>query len=218
MFHCGVDFREYNIVLISKPIADVDAFCSQVKTFFGKNKLPFRLLCRYNIEPAMKTIVDQLSLRQTEDFPAMAIASDEYRPPAITAELDLVKVQHADQVAGFQQVAAEAYGLDLNIVKLILTETFFNSAKVDAFIGYVNNTPASTALLFKEADIAGIYWVATATQFRQMGLAEALTAATIEAARQEHYATVILQASKMGYPVYKRMGFITIPYQQFDSP
>lgn len=65
----------------------------------------------------------------------------------------------------------------------------------------------STSALFCEGGLAGIYAVATPEQERGQGLGACATARPLEIARAEGYRTGILQASQMGAPVYRRLGF-----------
>lgn len=76
-----------------------------------------------------------------------------------------------------------------------------------SYVAYWDGKPVSTAaVLFGEA-VAGIYTVATVPEARGKGFGAAVTLAPLLDARKMGYRVGTLQASEMGYPVYKRMGF-----------
>jgi predicted acetyltransferase len=66
---------------------------------------------------------------------------------------------------------------------------------------------------------AGVYVVTTAEANRHQGIGAALTAAALREGRERGLRVGTLQASAMGEPVYRRMGFETVAeYQLFQLP
>jgi len=55
--------------------------------------------------------------------------------------------------------------------------------------------------------IAGVYWVGTVEGARSRGLGEAVTRAVTNAAFDRGATANSLQASPMGEPIYRRMGY-----------
>jgi predicted GNAT family acetyltransferase len=78
---------------------------------------------------------------------------------------------------------------------------------VIAALARVEGEPASAALAILSHGIAGIYWVGTVEKQRSRGLGEACTAAVGNAAFERGAAAVVLQASRQGEPIYRRMGY-----------
>ncbi len=76
------------------------------------------------------------------------------------------------------------------------------------YTGYMHGEPvAASTLLFTEG-MAGIYDVCTIPSARGKGFGTAMTLAPLLEARARGYRYVCLQATRMGYPLYERLGFI----------
>ena len=74
-------------------------------------------------------------------------------------------------------------------------------------IGYLDGRPACTSHVVLAGGVAGLYNIATHRVFRRRGLGTAMTLAAMRAAREHGYRTALLQASEMGEPVYRRIGY-----------
>jgi GNAT superfamily N-acetyltransferase len=71
----------------------------------------------------------------------------------------------------------------------------------------IDGEPASVVGTLDEGDDCGIYLVATLREHRGMGLARRLLHAALAQARERGLATSSLQATKLGYSVYERLGY-----------
>jgi len=71
----------------------------------------------------------------------------------------------------------------------------------------IDGSPAATAGVFYERDVAGLYCFATRERMRGRGLASALVRASHAAARARAIEQALLQATASGRPVYARAGY-----------
>jgi GNAT superfamily N-acetyltransferase len=92
--------------------------------------------------------------------------------------------------------------ITINFVRGLGLDTPYRS-----YVAYWEGKPVSTAGVFFGEEVAGIYSVATLPEARGKGFGAAVTLAPLLEARKIGYRVGILQASQMGFPVYKRLGF-----------
>jgi GNAT superfamily N-acetyltransferase len=75
------------------------------------------------------------------------------------------------------------------------------------WIGRVNGRVVATSRISIGAGVAGLYAISTMPAFRGKGYGRAMTIAALRAARDIDYRIGVLQASDLGYSVYRRLGF-----------
>ena len=73
--------------------------------------------------------------------------------------------------------------------------------------GPMERKTVSTSMLLTAEGVAGLYFVATVPEARRRGVGFAVTQQPLLEAREMGYRVGILQASKMGQPVYESLGF-----------
>jgi GNAT superfamily N-acetyltransferase len=75
------------------------------------------------------------------------------------------------------------------------------------FLAYFEEKPVATSLLFTHNNSAGIYYVSTLPDYRNKGCGLKITQAAMQAAKEDGFKDVILQATPLGAKVYIRAGF-----------
>jgi len=79
-----------------------------------------------------------------------------------------------------------------------------------AVVASLDGAPVACAMVYRIGDLAVVGWVATVPEARRRGLGTLVTAAATNRGFASGVAWVTLQASPMGLPVYRSMGFETI--------
>jgi hypothetical protein len=124
--------------------------------------------------------------------------------------LEIIEVKDDNTLKIWCHVVALGFGAPPHaepmFVKLYQTE-IESQQPMKFFLGVLDGQPISTAMYFLGEGVVGIYMVATLPEARQKGAAFAVTQKALKDGRALGYRVGILQASKMGEPVYKRMGF-----------
>jgi GNAT superfamily N-acetyltransferase len=83
-----------------------------------------------------------------------------------------------------------------------------NPERAFGLLGMFQGRPVSAAFAFIDREgEGGVYFVATEAEFRGRGFGAATVSALLDELERRGASTCILQASKLGKPVYERLGF-----------
>jgi ribosomal protein S18 acetylase RimI-like enzyme len=145
--------------------------------------------------------------------PAMVLRARPAEPP-VPSGMQIRLVRDADDVRDFAAVATDAwstYGLPPEMVNSVFAcpEQMLAPHFV-CMTAYDGARPVAGALVVLSHGIAGVYWVSAREAVRGRGLGAACTAAVARAGFDRGAAFVSLQATPMGEPVYRRLGFSEI--------
>jgi predicted GNAT family acetyltransferase len=128
----------------------------------------------------------------------------------IPNRLEIIEVKNNKALKAWCHIVCVAFGVPVEaepiFVKLMKRYEKYN-LPTKLYLGLQDGKPASTSGYFLGEGVVGIYFVATLPEFRKRGAAFAVTQKALQDGRALGYSVGILQASKMGEPVYKRMGF-----------
>jgi len=147
-----------------------------------------------------------------DNSPAMTIDLRRFSPdPPRLNELQIRKVESDEDLRVFMDVAARAYEVsnrDHGIFLEILRSLEVGSrSRYKCYLGTLNGQPVATSLLFIAGGAAGIYWIGTVPESRGLGVGTQMTIRPLIDARIAGFDIATLQATEMGDPVYRRIGF-----------
>lgn len=136
--------------------------------------------------------------------------------------LAIERVQGPQAQASFASVAVAGFDLPpaSKGASIALLEGLGYDLPLASYLGIYNGEPVATSQVFLGEGVAGIYWVATLPAGRGKGIGAAMTLAPLLEARRMGYRAGILQSSPMGYPVYRRLGFVEncrLPYYTWKA-
>ncbi len=122
-------------------------------------------------------------------------------------------------VADFAGVCAGAYstyGMPVEAPHQLFSipRRVLDARHVVALVAYRDDEPVAAALTMLSHGIAGVYWVGTVDGARRSGLGRAVTACVTNASFARGATAVTLQASVMGEPIYRSMGYVALHHYQ----
>jgi len=125
------------------------------------------------------------------------------------AGLVVVPVEDRTTLQPWVQVMSVGFGIPKEAEGRLLE--LFSSVAVEpplqTYLALLDGRPVATSQLFVGAGAAGIYNVTCLPDARGRGIGAAVTRAPLQEARRQGCDLAILQASRLGYPVYRRLGF-----------
>jgi GNAT superfamily N-acetyltransferase len=111
----------------------------------------------------------------------------------------------------FVHVAGNSFaslGMPAEVARDTITDLdAFTAPHVQNVVAYLAGAPVAAAQTVLSHGIAGVYWVGTLEPARGTGLGEAVTRAVTNRAFDMGATANSLQASSMGEPIYRRMGY-----------
>lgn len=136
--------------------------------------------------------------------------------------VELRRVTSPEDAARYWEIAISSYasiGFPPEIFAFYKNNEVLWSDGVATFLADLDGRPAGISMTIVSHDVAGIYWVGAIEEARGRGLGRAVTAAAVNAGLEMGATSASLQASPMGEPIYRQMGFETIHnYRFYLSP
>lgn len=144
--------------------------------------------------------------------PLMLLA-EPLAPVALPPDVRMERATTPQQVADAAAVCADAYsvyGMPADVASACLAPRIMLAAHVATVVAYDDDGPAATASAITTRGVGYIAWVGTAQRAMRRGLGDAVTRAATAAGSEVGARETALVASRMGAPVYRRMGFVDV--------
>jgi ribosomal protein S18 acetylase RimI-like enzyme len=190
------------------PAADV---LDRARAFFHARGRGYSLWARQvDADTDLRTAAQQAGHAKVFHYPQM-ICRRRLDERPLPDGVDIRRVDDAAGVADFAAVNARAY-TSYGAPEEATASNFGRpdavlAPHVAAFVAFVDGAPAGAAMTMLSHGIAGIFWVGTIEAARGRGVAEACTRVATNWGFDAGAPNVQLQASPMGEPIYRRMGY-----------
>ncbi len=213
-FISGLPFELGNgVVRAAFTSADVDAKIEEVTGHFKDRNVPAAWLLGPSSQPTdLGSHLEAAGWIRDDEAPGMALdllalREDDPLPPGLVIK----EVSDGETLKQWIRTMTVGSGIPDGIQNMLLDLCarygFVRVPSVGYYLGLLNGEPVATSMLFLGGGVAGIYNVATLPEARGHGIGTALTVAPLLAARAKVYRFGILQSTKMGLNVYRRLGF-----------
>jgi GNAT superfamily N-acetyltransferase len=195
----------------------------RAQAFFGERGRRFSLWVRGGApeDDNLIAAAEAAGLKQVHAMPEMTLwcrAQERDLPDGV----ELRRLSGGAEAEDYWCVAKAAYatnGFPPEIFAFYEDHAGLLADNVAAFLAYMDGVPVSIAMTIVSHGVAGIYWVGSVEEARGKGLGGALTAAATNAGFDLGAEFASLQASPMGEPIYRAMGYETIyEYRLLMSP
>jgi hypothetical protein len=214
IFNSGVPNRMFNVVFIKEKTSNQGKLLQKCERFFEACKLPYRISFKQGLEKDFLSILSEKGYTENPPETVMTLLDLPYKN-SFHGSLDIRRVSGAAELSHFQEIIEKSFSLPPGSGPFVITERISNLPDAELYVGYAENQPACTSMLIKTGPVAGIYWVATLERLRNRGFGKAITVASLVAGRNRQCTFASLQASVMGKPVYRKIGFDN-PYDYFN--
>jgi hypothetical protein len=185
-----------NRSVLLRPGLDPAAVVTTARAVYdGKQAGPFSIW-----DPWDALDLSGLGFAESVDLPHMAL-----QPGAPTAGTPAVRDATPDELPAAQALVQEAFEFVPWDDSEVLSPPLLDG-RTRVFLVDDGGAPAATALAHDAGGVTGVYLVATGKGSRGKGLGEAVSWAATRAFPGQ---PAVLQASRMGFPVYERMGYQT---------
>jgi len=201
-----------NMAMVSRPV-DVDSVSAATTRVFRRRNLPFSVWTRAHADARLESDLARAGWTEITATPGMVIAREDCEPPPAPAELDIRPVLDDAGRRAYARLTAEAYAVygaphestEAHFARLEAVA----SPTTQAFLAWQDGRPVAGAILYLSHGIGGVGWVGTLPEAFGRGYGTAVTWAVVREGFARGVPLLNLQASPMGEPVYRRMGFST---------
>lgn len=202
-----------NAAMRTGPGLDAREVIARANAFFAPRRRGYTINVRAHADRDLAEAAAADGMVAFGDSPAMVLErrlDEATAPPGV----ELRRVETEDDAAAFGRVMGEAYatyGMPPECGPAMVGRLAVLSAPhIATFIASLERVAVAGAMTIVTHGVAGIYWVGTVPAARGRGLAELCTRAATNAGFDLGGRVASLQASVMGEPVYRRMGYFEV--------
>ena len=198
-------------------------FLERARDFFAARGRGFAIWARAGVDADRELIaaVEAAGCEQVYSMPEMLLRAPAEQPrPADGVEIR--GLETAEEAEAYWRIAAAAYasvGFPSEVFGYYEGLEKMEGDAAALFLARLDGEPVGIAMTLLSHDVAGIYWVGCLERARGRGIGRAVTAAATNRGFELGADVASLQASPMGEPIYRAMGYETIwDYRLYHSP
>ncbi len=183
--------------------------CSGLRDSIGELEargLPCGIQVRDSLLPDLEEELAELGFGARDPMPGMTVEPAGLAD-ADVAGLEIERVHDGRGLYDAAAIVASAFGGPLPAVQHFYGPELIGLDGVSVYVGYVDGAAVTTAVGFKTGSEGGIFSVATPTEHRRRGYGAAVSAHAARELFARGADLCWLQASKLGEPVYRALGF-----------
>jgi len=213
----GVTFQMFNAAFLSQPVHTEAELTQRIllpSVHFNARGLEWAYwACEGYLEgrsrKRSRQIFERQGLRHSVDLPGM-VAESIYPPVREAAAIEIRRVCDPASRDAFCGIGSVCFHVPLTWFHEVFDhDSVWES--FEAFVGFVDGEPVSTAAVVLGGGALGVYNVATLPAWQRRGYGETVMRHALAEARKRHgIERAILQSTPAGLKLYERMGFRTV--------
>jgi GNAT superfamily N-acetyltransferase len=214
----GIPIKEYSCVARAtfdpdRTLEEIDRQIARMQQYFAAYEVGMQWIIGPSTRPAhLGQRLEQHGCTCQGSAPGMAVRLEQLPAEvAVPPQLEIVRVANEAHLEEWVAVAAQGFGEPAEVQQARLAVHrafgFAEDVPLQRYIARLDGQPVAMSELFLAAGVAGIYDVLTVPHARGQGIGAAITHAPLLEARAHGYRMGVLEASPMGLPVYRRLGF-----------
>ena len=199
-----------NAVVRTDPRVRPDDVIARGRRFFARHRRGFSVILCGAADADIAPACEAAGLFRMGDSPGMVL---EHRLPDATPApgVTIRTVETVADGAEFARVNGEAYatyGMANDVTPAVLGRLdVMHAPHITSVLACVDGVAMAAAMVMLTHGIGGVYWVGTTPSARGKGLAALCTRVVGNVAFDAGARVVVLQASVMGEPIYRAMGY-----------
>jgi hypothetical protein len=212
----GLNYAAFNAALLAEPIdSDGNELSHRVQlsaAHFDSRQLRWTYwMCEDYLARSVRRdargIFGRHGLRPLTEAPGM-YAERLLPPTRPLPEVEIKRVCDDATRSAFAWITAVAFEIPHSFCKAIYGSERAWSTGFHGYVGMVNGDPVSTTATVVAGGAIGVYSVATLSESRRLGYAEATMRGALRAARKDcGIERTVLQSTRSGYSLYEQMGY-----------
>ncbi len=159
---------------------------------------------------SLQNILKDYSFTYKENWNAMAVNLENIPESFNFPEgMEIKEVLNLDELKTWTDILVKSFEFPeiIQSYKKYFINAGLESPNSHYYLGFLNEKPVATGILFDGEGAAGLFYIGTVPKARRKGIAKTMVYYLLNEAKNRGYPISILQASEMGYPVYKKIGF-----------
>ena len=221
LFRTSIPSSTANVVFLSPAGATIDPLLAEAQQLYGRRS-PWRMICFGEGAEEVDRRAPTYRLRRAVSEPGMLL--DPLRPaPAPTPGLSVRTVSNVAELHDFGDVWCASFRVPRWIFPLVMPSVLTDDPEFGAqgrlFVGYDGKRPVACSSVVVTERVANVVSVGTVPESRGRGYGASITWRAVQDGHDLGADVAYLAASRMGYPVYEKMGFRrAAEYPTWDTP
>ncbi|MDF2578136.1 MAG: putative acetyltransferase [Chlamydiales bacterium] len=185
----------------NESINDID----EIEKFY--NLLPFEWIVAEEFDVLTNKLLARLYKKQYSML-GMELTFEKLSKPTVS-KFRVEMVQNESQFSSWLSIMTEVLGMPPNT---LITDLFSRCYRKDMqsflYLGYVEDKPVSTSLIFVQGVLSSLYCVATLPDYRRRGIAYEVCHTALNQAKKMDCYSAFLFSSAEGAELYRKLGFV----------